>query len=149
MLYVGCAVDPDGQGRISLSISDRFDAPSPSPLPTGGPVAPATDVPLAPGWTPYGDERSVHVVEGSTVVHGPHVDSGLYYWVMLRVPGELLPVMRGYEEQFIRAGFDTDGLVGREDEPVLVTSAAGGGTFTAVGVEGDPSYVLIERQNDP
>jgi hypothetical protein len=27
-------------------------------------------------------------------------------------------------------------------------SAAGGGDLTAVGVAGDPSYVLIERCND-
>lgn len=147
-LYIGGVVETNGEGRMYLSLLDYSNASRPAPLPSGGPVAAATDSELAPGWTPNGDERSVHIVEGTEVVFGPDVEPSRSYMVMLRVSGELMPVMRGYEEQFINASFDSSGIVGDEDEPILETSTAGGGTLTAVGVAGNPSYVLIERIND-
>ena len=68
---------------------------------------------------------------------------------MLRVTGELMPVMRGYEEQFTdTTAFTTEGLVGEEGEPRVFASAAGGGDLGAVGVAGDPSHILISRCND-
>jgi hypothetical protein len=112
-------------------------------------VASVTDVEIAPGLNPGSGRPGVHVVEGSEVVLGPVGQTGSGYLAVLQVTGELMPVMRGYEEQFTRARFNGAGLVGDDDELMLGTSTGGGGTLTAVGVAGDPSYVLIERINDP
>jgi hypothetical protein len=52
-------------------------------------------------------------------------------------------------EQFADThAFTTEGLVGDDDEPRVWASAAGGGDLRAIGIPGDPSYVLIERCND-
>ena len=67
---------------------------------------------------------------------------------MLEVPGELIPVMRGYEEEFAKGGFKGSGLVQSENGLILSTSAAGGGTLTAVAGVEESSYVLIERCTD-
>ena len=61
---------------------------------------------------------------------------------------ELVPVMRGYLEQFTAAGFTGEDLVVDDDVVSVDTGAAGGGGLSALGVEGDPSYVLIQRCND-
>lgn len=136
-------VEADGQGLIFLSTTLRL-VPNPSPLPSGGPVAPATDVELAPGLTPENYRPPVRVVEGSALVLGPIEQSGGGggYVAMLQVTGELLPVMRGYLEQ-LPAVFDSQSLLGDADEPRVVGDAAGGGDLIAVGAAGAPSYVLI------
>jgi hypothetical protein len=143
------SVAADGDGHVYLSIKDYSEASAPPTLPSDGPIAPATDVDLVPGWTANGDERSVRVVQGSEVIYGPDVDAGIGYTVIVQVPDDLMPVMRGYEARFTAAGFTSRGLVGSADEPILETSTAGGGTLIAVGVAGNPSYVLITRENDP
>lgn len=68
---------------------------------------------------------------------------------MLRVTGDLLPVIRGYAEQIdsMRA-FSPAEVVGDEQNPSVGASAAGGGDLGAVGVAGDPSHILIGRCND-
>ena len=136
-------VEPDGRGLILLST--ELEGPSPSPLPTAGPVAPVTDVELAPGLTPESYRPPLRVVEGSATVVGPIEQSravGGGYVVMLEVTGDLLPVMRGYLEQ-LPAVFGTPILRGDANEPRLVGDVAGGGDLFAVGVAGDPSYVRI------
>ena len=60
---------------------------------------------------------------------------------------ELVPVLRGYLEQFTDAGF-TGQLVRDDDEVSVYSGQAGGGGLDAIGVAGDPSYVLLERCND-
>jgi hypothetical protein len=137
-------VEPDGRGLILLSTT-FIEGPGPSPLPTAGPVAPVTDVELAPGLTPESYRPPLRVVEGSAIVVGPIEQSraaGGGYVVMLEVTGDLLPVMRGYLEQ-LPAVFGTPGFLGDANEPRFVGDSAGGGDLIAVGVAGEPSYVLI------
>jgi len=144
-------VDPDGQGYIHIR-ADRLSAEGQAlpPIPDG-PVAPATDVEVAPDLTPETDDPPVRVVDGSALIADPVpaecVTGG--YVAVLQVTGELAPVLRGYQEQFTRAGFGSaEGLTGNDDVLRVSTSAAGGGSLSAVAVAGDPAHVLIERCND-
>ncbi len=142
----------DGSGYLVL-VYDRYegDAPEQSGLTSDGETAPATDDELAPDLTPETDDPPLRVVEGSALVTDP-LPSGCVtggYLAVLEVTGDLMPVMRGYLEQFTDTrAFTSEGLVGDEDEPAVSASAAGGGTLSARGLAGDPSYVLIERCND-
>ena len=143
-LTLRALVEPDGRGLILLSTT-FIEGPGPSPLSTAGTVAPVTDVELAPGLTPETYRPPLRVVKGSAIVLGPIEQSGLVgggYVVMLEVTGDLLPVMRGYLEQ-LPAIFGTPNFLGDANEPRLVGDSAGGGDLIAVGVAGDPSYVLI------
>ena len=143
--------EPDGQGYIHLLVQPYSEAPELSPLASDGPVASATDDEVAPELTPETDDPALRVVEGSALVGDPIPSACTTggYVAVLEVTGELMPVMRGYLEQFTgTTAFTSEGLVGDEDEPRVEASAAGGGTLTALGVAGDPSYVLIDRCND-
>lgn len=144
--------EADGAGYLVLE-TDRHsnDVPEQPVLASDGPVASATDEQLAPELTPWTDDPPVRVVEGSQLVSEPLparcITGG--YVAVLEVTGDLMPVMRGYEEQFTAMqAFTSDGLVGSDDEPRVWASAAGGGDLSAIAVAGDPSYVLIERCND-
>jgi hypothetical protein len=143
--------DSDGRGYIHLEVQTSFDTEELSSLTWEGRVAAATDEQLAPELTPSTDDPPVHLVEGSVLLSTPFPATCITggYVAVLQVSDELMPVLRGYEEQFtaMRA-FTTEGLVGSEDDPRVYASAAGGGNLSAVGVAGDPSYVLIERCND-
>jgi hypothetical protein len=142
--------DADGGGYIHLRVQPSFDTDEPAPLASDGPVASATDDESAAGLTPY-EEPPVRLVEGSELVSEPFPATCITggYVAVLRVTDDLVPVMRGYEEQFaaMRA-FTTEGLAGDDDALLVWASAAGGGTLSALGVAGDPSHVLIERCND-
>lgn len=143
--------EPDGQGYIHLRIQPYSAAPDLPPLASDIPVASATDDELARDLTPPEDDPPLRVVEGSELVSEPFPATCATggYVAVLQVTGELLPVMRGYEEQFrATTAFTSEGLVGDTDEPRVFAEAAGGGDLIAVGVAGDPSYVLIERCND-
>jgi hypothetical protein len=133
-------VEPDGRGLIFLSTV--LEGQGPSPLPTAGPVAPVTDVELAPGLTPETYRPPLRVVKGSAIVVGPIEEAAGGYVVMLEVTGDLMPVLRGYLEQ-LPAVFGTPFFLGDANEPRLVGDVAGGGDLFAVGVAGDPSYVRI------
>jgi hypothetical protein len=140
----------DGQGWIHLRTYE-YSADGPRlPRLADGPAAPATDVEVAPDLTPETDDPPVRVVEGSAPASDPIpaecVTGG--YVAVLQVTGDLLPVLRGYSEQFAAAGFGPEVLVGDEDEPRIDAGTAGGGILSAVGVAGDPSHVLVERCND-
>jgi hypothetical protein len=142
----------DGRGWVHVRTTHRgpTDAP-PAPLPrlAEGPSAAATDVEVAPDLTPEFDDP-VRVVEGSGLIAEPIpsecVTGG--YIAVLQVTGDLLPVLRGYGDQFRAAGFGPERLVGEDDEPRIDAGTAGGGILTAVGMAGDPSHVLLERCND-
>jgi hypothetical protein len=144
------SVDADGRGYVHVR-ADRVDTVT-EPLPPvpDGEGAPATDVEVAPGLT-FEPETPVRVVEGSAPISEPlppECATGGYVAV-LQVTGELAPVLRGYEEQFTGAGFGSDeGLSGTDDVLRVSTSAAGGGTLSAVAVAGDPAFLLLERCND-
>lgn len=143
--------EPDGQGYIHLRADLHADRREPAPLESDGPVASATDEQLAPELTPFGDDPPLRVVEGSELISEPFPATCITggYVAVLRVTDDLMPVMRGYEEQFTATqAFTTEGLAGDDDEPLVWASAAGGGTLSALGVAGDPSHVLIERCND-
>ncbi len=142
---------PDGSGYIHLRAALDYDARKPDVLASDGPVAPATGEQLAPDLTPSTDDPAVRVVEGSDLLSEPFPATCITggYVAVLVVTDELMPVMRGYLAQFTAMhAFTTEGLVGEADSPLLQASAAGGGDLTAVGVAGDPSYVLVERCND-
>lgn len=151
-LSVRGLADADGAGYVVLE-TDRYsgDAPELSPLAGDGPVASAAGDELASDLAPPEDDPSLRVVEGSELVTDP-LPSGCTtggYLAVLEVTGELMPVMRGYLQQFTRTtAFTSEGLVGDEEEPRAFADAAGGGSLSASGVAGDPSYVLIERCND-
>ena len=140
---------PDEQGYLIFRTTGTFNGGSdPLPLIPDGPAAPVTDVEVAPGMTPEFEE-AVRVVEGSAVIAGPlPVRCNGGYVTVLRVTGELTPVMRGYEERFTAAGFGGEGFRGDDHVLHVYTDSGGGGTLSAVAVAGDPSYLLIERCND-
>ncbi|TKJ19739.1 hypothetical protein [Blastococcus sp. CCUG 61487] len=143
-------VEADGSGYLRIS-GGRFSGEPAAPRPAvgDGTVASLTDVEIAPTLAVYEDEP-IRVVEGSELVFDPLPSTcATGGWVaMLRVVGELLPVLRGYAEQFdaMRAFVPAE-LVG-DDEVTVSTWAPGGGGLGAVGVAGDPAYVLIHRCND-
>lgn len=144
---------PDGGGYLEIS-GGRFsgEAPAPRPPVDDGPVAPLTDAEVVSSdLAVYEDDPQLRMVEGSELVFDPLPSScATGGWkAMLRVTGDLLPVMRGYAEQIdaMRA-FNRAEVVGDEDQPSVFSSAAGGGDLYAVGVAGDPSYILLGRCND-
>ncbi len=143
-------VDPDGTGYVHIR-ADRLppEGQALPPIPDG-PVAPAMHFEVSRELTPETDSP-IRVVEGSALISAPvpaECGTGGYVAV-LQVTGELTPVLRGYQEQFTGAGFGSaDGLTGDDGVLRISTSAAGGGTMSAVAVVGDPSYVLLERCND-
>jgi hypothetical protein len=141
--------DPDGSAYIHLRVQPSFDTETPEPLTSDGPVAATTDDEISADLTP-GEETPVRLVEGSELLSVPFPSTCITggYVAVVQVTDDLLPVMRGYVEQFTEAGFTGEALVGSEDEPLVVASAAGGGDLSAIGVAGDPSHVLIERCND-
>lgn len=142
--------DADGRGFITVRTDPHSVNSSETPAVPDGPAAPVTDEEVSPELTPSMDEPLL-IVEGSTLMADPFPATCITggYVAVLRVTGELMPVMRGYAEQFaaMRA-FTTDGLSGDDQEPRVWASAAGGGDLGALGVAGDPSYILIERCND-
>jgi hypothetical protein len=143
--------ETDGSGYIHLHVQPSFDTEELSPLAQDGPSAPTTDVELAPDLTPFTDDPPVRIVEGSELVLDPFPATCITggYVAVLRVTGDLLPVVRGYAEQFAATtAFTTEGVVGDAQQPRVWASAAGGGDLGAVGVAGDPSYLLVERCND-
>ena len=152
VLSVQGVAESDGTGYIVLrtqySPDQSSDVPELPPLASDGPVAPATGDQLAPDQKPRMDEPPLLVVEGSEPITDP-LPSGCTtggYVAVLQVTGELMPVMRGYLEQFTRrTAFTSEGVVGDEDEPRVFAEATGGGSLTALGVAGDPSYVLIDN----
>lgn len=142
-------VNPDGQDYIHLRTAEYpADASEPSSPAGEGPVASATDVEVAPDLTPAGDPPLL-VVEGSALISEPFPAQCLTggYVAVLRVTGELAPVLRRYDEQFLDVISSSEGLVVDGDEAVVAAAEAGGGEYSAVAVAGDPSYVLIERCN--
>jgi hypothetical protein len=142
--------EADGQGYVRLSVTSSSDDPLPLPPVPDGPAARVTDADLS-GLASTTDDPPVRLVEGSALVLDPiGVCEGCgSYLALLRVTGELAPVLRGYEEQFRRAGFTSpEGLTGEDDELIIGSESAGGGYLTAVGAAGEPSYVLIERIYD-
>ncbi|MDT0275745.1 hypothetical protein [Blastococcus goldschmidtiae] len=144
--------EADGTGYIVLETDQHSnEVPERPALAAEGPVASPTDDELAPDLAPSTDVPPLHIVEGSELVTDP-LPSGCTtggYVAVLEVTGELMPVMRGYLEQFTdTTGFTSEGLVGDDEEPRVIAEAAGGGSLNALGVAGDPSYVLIERCND-
>ncbi len=148
----GLADDVDGEGFVVLTY-DRYsgDLSEDQPLASGGPVAAVTDDELAPDLTPYDDDPPLRLVEGSELAAEPLPATCATggYLAVLRVTDDLMPVMRAYAEQMAATqAFTTQGLVGDDDEPRVWASAAGGGDLMAIGVAGDPSYVLIDRCND-
>jgi len=142
--------DGDGQGYLDLSVGKYSDDAAPEFSVPDGPVASATDVQVAPELAVPEDDPPIRMVEGSELVFDPLPSECATggYLAMLEVTGSLVPVMRGYAEQFADARFQGMGLVGDDDALFVGTSSAGGGTLSALGVAGDPSYVLIERCND-
>ena len=140
--------DTDGWGYIHLEFQATNDTEEASPLTPDGPVAPATDDEIAADLTPHG-EPPVRLVEGSELLSVPFPATCITggYIAVLHVEDDLVPVVRGYLEQFTDAGF-TGRLVGDDDEVSVYSGQAGGGGLDAIGVAGDPSYVLIERCND-
>ena len=94
---------------------------------------------LTADLAPPEDDPSLRVVEGSELVTDP-LPSGCTtggYLAVLEVTGELMPVMRGYLQQFTRTtAFTSEGLVGDEEEPRAFADAAGGGSLSASGVAG-------------
>lgn len=143
--------ESDGSGYIHLEVQSSFDGEEPPPLEPDGPVASVTDDEPAPELAVPEDNPPVRLVDGSRPVMDPLPATCATggFLTVLQVTGDLLPVMRGYAEQFsAMTAFETEGLVGSQDEPLLWASAAGGGDLAAVGVAGDPSYVLIDRCND-
>jgi len=146
--------DSAGRGYIHLRVQRSFDPEEPPPLASDGPVASATDDEIATDLTPH-EEPPVRLVEGSELLSEPFPATCITggYVAVLHVTDELVPVMRGYLQQFTDAGFTVEGLAGEglagdDDQVSVYTSAAGGGGLSAIGVAGDPSYVLIERCND-
>lgn len=142
-------VGPDGKGVIDLVTGLYSNAPAPSTFESSGAVAPPTNDELAPDLAPSRDEP-IRVVTGSELIMDPLPSSCSTggYVAVLRVTDELMPVMRGYLEQFAASGFTSDGFIGNEDAPRVSAQEAGGGALTALGLAGDPSHVLIERCND-
>jgi hypothetical protein len=142
-LSVEGLADRDGRGFIKL-LGGGVSSEDPPPVPDG-PVAAVTDDQVA-DLSQYVD-LPLHVVEGSELLFDPlpsRCDSGSFI-AMLRVTGDLVPVMRAYGEQFDDAGFGNEGLVGDEDQPRVFGGLPGGGDLTAAGARGDQSYILIER----
>ena len=145
-------VDRDGQGFIRISVGVTSDPPGFSPV-SEGLVAWVTAVELAPGLNPETDRPPVHVVEGSALIADPlpfGLNPGGGYVAVLQVTSELAPVMRAYEAQFRNAGAVGGGedLIENDGELIIETEMAGAGGLSAVGVTGDPSYVLISRVYD-
>lgn len=144
-------VEPDGRGYLEISGGRYDETQAPLPPVEDGPTAALTDVEVAPELAVHEDDPPLRVVDGSELLFDPlPSECATGGWVaMLRVTGELLPVMRGYAEQIdaMRA-FQGEGLVGEEQNPRVGASAAGGGDLGAVGVAGDPSHILISRCND-
>lgn len=142
---------PDGTGYLEISGGTYSGTPESLPPVEDGPVAAITDDDVAPDHLAVHEDDPFHVVEGSELAFDPlPSECATGGWIaMLRVTGDLLPVMRGYAEQIaaMRA-FTTEGLLGDEGQPSVLASAAGGGDLSVVGLAGDPSYVLIERCND-
>jgi hypothetical protein len=143
--------EPDGSGYLEISGGRYSGTPTSRPPVEDGPVASLTDVEIAPELAVSEDKPPLRIVEGSELLFDPlPSECATGGWIaMLRVTGDLLPVMRGYAEQFesMRA-FQTDGLVGDEEQPSVYSSAAGGGDLSAVGLAGDPAHILIGRCND-
>lgn len=150
-LSLSGSADTADEAYIHLRTSRQSENPPPFTAVSEGSVAPVTDVEIAPLFAPVYDDPPTRLVEGSAALADPVVFGfpGAGYKALLRVDGDLAPVMRGYAEQFMRAGFTSpEGLIRIDDELILGTEIAGGGTLTAVAVPGDPSYVLIERIGD-
>lgn len=141
----------DGQGYLEI-VGGTYAGTSASPPPVAdGPVAPTTDDELVPELAVPEDDPPLRLVEGSELIGEPLPATCATggFVAVLRVTGELLPVMRGYAGQIaaMRA-FGSDGLVGGEDEPSVRASAAGGGDLSVLGAAGDPSHILVDRCND-
>ncbi|MGY1754507.1 hypothetical protein [Blastococcus sp. SYSU D01042] len=143
--------EPDGSGYLEISGGRYSGTPSSRPPVEDGPVAPLTDAEIAPDLAVHEDRPPLRIVEGSELLFDPlPSECATGGWIaLLRVTGDLLPVMRGYAEQIdaMRA-FTTEGLVVDEEQAFVSASAAGGGDLGAVGVAGEPSYVLLSRCND-
>lgn len=141
----------NGQGYIEIAGGRQLVGTSSMPSVPDGPEAAVTDVRLAPDLAPVEDDPAIRVVDGSRVLFDPlpsDCSTGGYV-AMLQVTAELAPVMRGYQKQFTDARFQDGlmGIVGDEDEFFIDTTNAGGSYLGAVGVVGQPSYVLITRCN--
>lgn len=142
----------DGSGYLVIS-GGRFSGAAPAPRSPveDGPVAPLTDAEVVASDLAVYEDDPLFIVEGSELVFDPLPSTcATGGWIaMLRVTGDLLPVMRGYAEQIdaMRA-FSRAEVVGDEEQPSVYSSAAGGGDLSAVGVAGDPSYILLGRCND-
>lgn len=143
--------ETDGQGYLTLQVLPSIGDEEPSPPAPDGPVAPTTDDELVPELAVPEDDPPLRLVEGSELIGEPLPATCATggFVAVLRVTGELMPVMRGYAEQIadMRA-FDSDGLVGSEEEPSVGAYAAGGGDLGFIGAAGTPSYVLVNRCND-
>ena len=149
-LYGFLGLDDRGYLFILVGTARRSVESEPLPPIPDGPVASVTDVEVAPGMTPEFDE-AVRVVEGSAVIADPLPwDRGTGgYVAVLQVTGELIPILRRYQDQFTSDGFaSVEGLTGNDDVMRVSTWTAGGGTLDAVAVAGNPSYLMIERYND-
>jgi hypothetical protein len=137
--------EPDGRAYIHLVAGRHSDAGVPPAFASAHRAASVTDVEVAAELAT--DGRALRVVEGSELLFDP-LPGTCYdgsYLAMLRVPGDLASVMRGYEKEFGRVGAGSEGLVGSGDELSLAGGIAGGGDLSASAVRGDPSYVLIDR----
>jgi hypothetical protein len=142
--------DADGRGYLDLALGRYTDDAAPDRAAPDGPEASVTDVEVAPDLAVPEDDPPIRLVEGSELLFEPLPSECATggYLAMTEVTGDLAPVMRGYAEQFAEARFEGMGLVGDDDALFVGSSAAGGGTLTALGVAGDPAYVLLERCND-
>ena len=144
-------VDADGQGFVHMTVSRDSDSPPPFDLVPEGPVAPVSDAELASDLASTTDDPPIRLVEGTALAFGPigPCQGCGTYLALLRVTGDLTEVMRGFDRQFSQAGFaGPEGLIRIGGDLVIGTGQAGGGYLSAVGVEGEPSYILIQRVYD-
>ena len=137
--------EPNGRGFIHLVTARYSDVPALPTLAPDGPMAALTDVEVAPDLS---INEPIRVVEGSELLFDPlplDCYSGSYV-AMLRVRGDLAPVMRAYRKQFTGVGVGTTvGVVGDGEKLSVSGGIAGGGDLGAFAVKGEPSYILIER----
>ncbi|MBN1092576.1 hypothetical protein JKP75_08385 [Blastococcus sp. TML/M2B] len=143
--------EADGGGYLEISGGSYSGEPVSRPPVEDGPVAEVTDDDVAPEDLAVYEDDQLRIVAGSELVFDPFpATCATGGWVaVLRVTGDLLPVMRGYAEQIdaMRA-FTTEGLVGDAEQPSVSSWAAGGGDLSVVGQAGDPAHILISRCND-
>ena len=117
-------------------------AMTPPALP-GGPVAPATDEPLAAA---YGaDHMELRLVEGSRLLDDPVPNEVLAYYAVLEVTGDPAAVMRGYAAQFI----DGEATLRGDDHQIVASlHQAGAAHITIQAILEEPVFLLVTYRYD-